>query len=253
MSRRAELAAAFGLLTRLPFGWLDKTDTTAAAARSVWAYPIAGIVVGAIGGLVYWLADVIGLPTTVASVFAVSAMVLATGAMHEDGAADTADGLGGGADRARKLEIMRDSRIGAYGVIALVLILALRISLIAGLAVPTIAIAALIASAALSRSTMVLLMFLMPRARTDGLSVHVGRPTGTATLEAQAIAILVVFLFLPFGTAFLAILAAAIGAAIMGLLARKQIGGQTGDILGAAGIAAECAALAAIAAIISPG
>ncbi|MEJ8572293.1 adenosylcobinamide-GDP ribazoletransferase [Microbaculum marinum] len=253
MSRHAELAAAFGLLTRLPTGWIADPAERPDPARAVWAYPFAGLAVGAISGGVYWLTHVIGVPSFIAGVFALGSMVLATGAMHEDGAADTADGLGGGADRAGKLEIMRDSRIGTYGVIALILIFALRLSVIGTLADAALVAAALMATAALSRGAIVPLMHWLGPARADGLAVHVGQAGRNATAEAAAIAALTAFLLLPFATALAAILAAAIGAAIVGLLARSQLGGQTGDILGAACVAAECAALTAIVSITAPG
>ena len=117
--RRTELVSAFGLLTRLPVADLTPPGDYADPARAVWAYPLAGLAVGLIGGLVYWLAAALAIPPMIAGVLALGAMVLATGGLHEDGLADTADGLGGGRDKARKLEIMRDSRIGSYGVIAL--------------------------------------------------------------------------------------------------------------------------------------
>ena len=93
MSRQAELAAAFGLLSRLPTARLAPGGTYADPSVSVWAYPLVGIVVGAIGGIVYALAAAIGVPPTIAGVLAFAALALATGAMHEDGLADTADGL----------------------------------------------------------------------------------------------------------------------------------------------------------------
>ena len=102
-----------------------------ALARAAWAFPIAGLVVGLIGAIVYALAHRIGLPSWTAAALAVAATLLATGCLHEDGLADTADGFGGGKTREQKLEIMRDSRIGTYGVCALALSLLLRVGALA--------------------------------------------------------------------------------------------------------------------------
>jgi adenosylcobinamide-GDP ribazoletransferase len=249
VARLAELVSAFGLLTRLPADRFAPEAGYADAGGSVWAYPLVGVVVGLIGGIAYWLLSSLGVPPMVAGVFALSAMVLATGGLHEDGLADTADGFGGGADKDRKLEIMRDSRIGSYGVIALVLVFALRIGAIAALADTAAVMAALVAAGALSRGGMGLFMRWIERARSDGLSAGVGRPEGGRSAEAAALAALIGFLVLSPGAAFAALVGAIIGVAAVGFLAIRQIGGQTGDVVGAAGIAAECLALTAIVAV----
>ena len=121
-----EARLAFMLLTRLPMGQMAEAPPLAA---SVWAYSVVGAMVGALAGLVFSFAAWAGLPPVTAGLLAIGAGVLLTGAMHEDGLADLADGFGGGHTRERKLEIMRDSRIGSYGVVALVLALGLRAEL----------------------------------------------------------------------------------------------------------------------------
>ena len=103
-------------------------------AKAAWAFPIAGIVVGLIGAVVYLFGLPNGLPPWPAAALSVAATMVITGCLHEDGLADTADGFGGGRTRELKLEIMRDSRIGAYGVCALVLSILLRVSALASLA-----------------------------------------------------------------------------------------------------------------------
>ncbi|WP_436638579.1 adenosylcobinamide-GDP ribazoletransferase [Microbaculum sp. FT89] len=249
MSRLSELVSAFGLLTRLPVARIVPGTDYADAGRSVWAYPLVGVVVGLIGGVAYWLLAFIGVTPLIAGAIALGAMVLATGGLHEDGLADTADGFGGGAEREDKLEIMRDSRIGSYGVMALVLVFALRLGAISALAGTGAVLGALVASAALSRGGMGLFMRLIEPARTDGLSAGVGSLDGSAAAEAAAISILIAFLVLTPGAAILAVVFAALAVVAVGVLALRQIGGQTGDVVGAAGIAAECAALTAIVAI----
>jgi adenosylcobinamide-GDP ribazoletransferase len=120
----ADLLAAFALLTRLPV----PIRGAAPFGHGVWAFPIVGAVVGTLSAGVYALCYRAGMPPLLSSVWAVTASVLLTGGLQEDGLADTADGFGGGATRARKLEIMRDSRIGSYGALGLMLSLIVRIA-----------------------------------------------------------------------------------------------------------------------------
>jgi adenosylcobinamide-GDP ribazoletransferase len=243
--RLAELCAAFGLLTRLPVPRLPSPDT--APAQAAWAYPLAGAAVGAIGGMSYALAQWLACPPPLAALFALAATILATGALHEDGLADFADGLGGNTPEAR-LAIMRDHRIGTYGVVALLLVLAMRATAISLLAKPGLVVAALIAAGAASRASAVLLMAALPPARRDGLSVSVGRPTATLTASALAIAFVLGVVLLSFGAGLLALAFAMAAAALIGRVAQVKLGGQTGDVLGAACALGEALALTALAA-----
>ncbi len=237
-----DLGAAFSLLTRLP---MPRRQAAADPNRSFWAYPIVGLAVAGIAALVLAGAAWIGLPGLLTGLLAVLVMLALTGAFHEDGLADTADGFGGGLDRARKLEIMRDSRIGAYGVIALVLSIGLRAAAIAGLFAhsPGTAAGALIAAAALSRAMMVFLLFRLPPARAGGLGAGAGQASAGSLAAALAIAALTGFVTLGFGGGILALLSAAASAWLLLLLARRQIGGHTGDVLGAAQQVSEIAVL----------
>jgi len=240
-ARLDEFRLAVMLLTRLPAGRIEGVAPTMAA--SAWVWPLAGAVVGAIAAVALALALWLGLPPLPAAVLALAAGVLATGAMHEDGLADLADGFGGGATRERKLEIMRDSRIGSYGVVALVLSLAFRAGAIATLA-PEGAGWALIAVAAASRAAMPALLAALPPARTDGL----GKAAGAETAPAIPAALIGFAVLLPLGlgSALSVAAAVALAAAAMAALARRQIGGQTGDVLGATQQATEIAAWMAL-------
>ncbi|WP_102110440.1 adenosylcobinamide-GDP ribazoletransferase, partial [Oceaniglobus roseus] len=175
-----------------------------------------------------------------------------TGGLHEDGLADTVDGFWGGWTRERRLEIMADSRIGTYGVIALVLSLGLRWSALATLFAAGIGWGALIAAAALSRVPMAALSCALPPARPSGLSARVGRPAqstvGLALLAALLLAI-------PCAGAPVLPAAVLIALAASGLarLALRRIGGQTGDVLGAAQQLAETTALIVFAAAAAQG
>src|ERR671937_717221 len=122
----ADIAAALLFSTRLPLP-RAAAITGADIARASWALPVAGAVVGLMAAVVYWLARGTGLPPFVAAALTVAATLVAAGCLHEDGLADVADSFGGGT-RGRKLEIMRDSRIGTYGVCALFVSLLLRAS-----------------------------------------------------------------------------------------------------------------------------
>jgi adenosylcobinamide-GDP ribazoletransferase len=144
-------------------------------ARALRMAPFAGAALGFVAGAVLVAASGLGEPAPVAALLALTAGVLLSGAMHEDGLADVADGFGGGASRERKLEIMRDSRLGAYGATALVLSLGLRAAALAALAAsPGRALAVLVASGAVSRAAALAPLVLLPSARGDGLGQSAG-------------------------------------------------------------------------------
>jgi adenosylcobinamide-GDP ribazoletransferase len=243
-----DILAALGLLTRLPVP-VDMDRATARGAAAAWAYPLAGTVVGAIAGGVGAIALWSALPAPIAAALVLASSVLVTGAMHEDGLADGADGLWGGWDKDRRLAIMKDSHIGTYGVLALVLGVIVRWSALTVILGSGDVILPLIATAALSRAPMVVVMSLLPNARDGGLSAGVGRPSAPVAGIALALGL---------GIAVLALGASAIGVAFsvgavslgMALIARAKIGGQTGDILGSVQQLSEIAALSVLAALI---
>jgi adenosylcobinamide-GDP ribazoletransferase len=211
-------------------------------ARASWALPLAGALIGLLGAIAYWLAHAAGLPPLPAGALALAATLVATGCLHEDGLADTADGFGGGASRERKLEIMRDSRIGSYGACALMLSLLLRGSALASLAEPALAAGALIAANASARATMPVLMWLVPHTRADGLSADAGRPPAASVAAAVVFGVLALGLGLNLGAIVAALLLVAV-VACAAWLSREQIGGQTGDVVGALEQVSEIAVL----------
>ena len=248
--RLAEVRVAMMLLTRLPMGRMSGPVPTLAQAG--WAFPLAGAVVGGIGWAAFALAVGLGLPPAVCAVLAVVAGVLVTGGLHEDGLADLADGLGGGRDRAGKLEIMRDSRIGSYGVLALGLVILLKVQAIAALPNVPALVWAFVAFAAVSRAAMLAAMAALPPARPDGLGRMAGLDGGWR-LPAGLGAALVLSLPMvaAFGAPALAILIlAALVGAIPAWLANRQLGGQTGDVLGAVQQVAEAAGWVALTALL---
>ena len=245
---RADLIAAFMLLTRLPVSRLGRLGDAHDAAHAVWAYPLVGALLGALGGAVFWLGARAGLPPMLSALWTVAALLLLTGGLHEDGAADTADGLGGGRNAAHKLEIMRDSRIGSFGALALVLALATRVAALATLAQPVHVIPALVVAGMLPRAGMAALLALLRPARRDGLAAGLGRVSGRRVVIGCAVAAVGTHALLPPLLALAAIGAAGVAVAWIGTLAHRQIGGHTGDILGAACVLAECAVLSVLAA-----
>lgn len=240
----SELRTALGFLTRLRTGAAAPVSLAAAA----WAFPVVGLAVGLAGALAYAIAIGLDLPAGLAALLAVATTVLVTGALHEDGFADMADGFGGGAGRAEKLAIMRDSRTGNFGALALVFSVAARLLALAALGTPGLVAAALLTAHAGSRAALVAVMHREPLAREDGLAVEAGRPSRDQMLWAAVIAAAVALAALGIGGGLIALAIGALAGLAMVGLARRQIGGQTGDVLGAVQQAVEIAMLAAIAA-----
>lgn len=241
-----DLRTATAFLTRLPMPHPDgaRPERFAQAQR---LFPVVGAGIGAAVGLFCLLLRAVGVPDLAAAALALGGGALLTGALHEDGLADLADGLGGGRDIAAKLEIMRDSRLGSYGALALVVSFVAKLSALA--AIPdTLVVQSLIAAHALGRGVLPAIAVSLPYARKDGLAASAGRPDGTIAAVAGALALGIALLALPFAGALLAAIAAGAGAWIVASVAKWQIGGQTGDVLGAAEQVAETAILVLLAA-----
>jgi adenosylcobinamide-GDP ribazoletransferase len=224
------IAAAF--VTIVPVA-TSKPVGDGAIARATWALPVAGLLVGLAGAASYALASKLGLASGTAALLALATTTLITGALHEDGLADTADGLGGGRTRERKLEIMRDSRIGTYGVCALILSFGLRWSALAAIADPWLVTLALASAHAAARAGVPAFMSLVPPARPDGLSARAGSPPGRSVAAAFGLGTLCLALALGPGKALAGLVLLSLAGLILARLATRQIGGQTGDILGA--------------------
>jgi adenosylcobinamide-GDP ribazoletransferase len=230
--RADELKAAILFLTRLRYGPATPVDG-AAIVHAAWAFPIAGSVVAAIGALVYWLAHRLGLPSWPCAALSVAATMLVTGALHEDGLADTVDSFGGGRGREQKLDIMREGRTTAYGVCALVLAIILRVSALASLATPALVVPALFAAHGAARAVLPVFMFFVPPARSSGLAAAADQPPQQSAVAAAVLGIVILGLCLGFGLGLAGLIALAVAAAVMGWLSLTRIDGQTGDVLGA--------------------
>ncbi|MFD2236870.1 adenosylcobinamide-GDP ribazoletransferase [Aureimonas populi] len=227
----SDIATCLGFYTRLPVpaGW----QAVGRFARAQWAAPVAGFAVGLIVAAALWLGGALGLSPQAAAAAALGLSMLATGALHEDGLADVADGFGGGRTRHAKLAIMKDSRIGAYGTLALIVTVLIRWSALAALASAggPLALLALPAAHAASRALLPAFMMALPPARGDGLSAGIAGMEARTALAALALGFLVL---LPGGVwfALAASLLLALWFLALAALSRRQIGGQTGDVLG---------------------
>ncbi len=230
-------AAAF--LTRLPAVPGAFAGPPVPLGHDAPAFPVVGLAAAAVPALVLLGLAHAGLSPLAAAALATLLLVALTGALHEDGLGDTADGLFGHADKARALAIMKDSRVGTYGALALTGALLLRVSLLADIATGSGAHAALalLAAATASRGAMALLWSMLPSADPGGLADRMGRPSALAGRAAALIGlVLASALAAPaFGWASLLLppfLGALAFAALRGVLVRR-LGGQTGDTLGA--------------------
>ncbi|MFL5266028.1 MAG: adenosylcobinamide-GDP ribazoletransferase [Stellaceae bacterium] len=223
-------AAATAFLTRIPI------DLPPGAARHIgnaaWAFPLVGAGIGAVAALTYGFAQLLGLHSWLAALTAVTTAVVLTGALHEDGLADTADGFCGGPDREAKLAIMRDSRHGTFGVLALVLSVSLRAAALAAMGDMLHAGLALVAAHSASRAILPMAMRLLSPARVDGLGFSAGKPSAASAVVAVFIGAIVALAGLGPMLGTIAICLAGATVFAMAGLASRQIGGYTGDVLG---------------------
>lgn len=238
-----DLLAAAAFLTRVPVPHRDEPPNLARAYR---AFPLVGALIGVAIGAVDLLLLRIGLPAIAAAALALGAGAVLTGALHDDGLADVADGFGGGTDKAAKLEMMRDSRLGTYGVLALLTAFVTRVGALSALPRAEVVLA-LVATHALARAPLAVMAARMPYAR-EGLAASVGRPDPSIAFAASLVAVAITFLALPANMAMAAIIVAALSAMCCAALAQRQIGGQTGDVLGATEQVCEIAVLVLLAA-----
>jgi adenosylcobinamide-GDP ribazoletransferase len=236
--------SALSLLTRLPLPALPHPQ----GAEAAWAWPLVGVVIGTLNAVVAAVLLWFHVPVAITAAAVLGANAILTGALHEDGLADTADGFFGGWTRERRLEIMKDSHIGSYGTLALIVTALARWSALA--VVLTGPIWALIAVAALSRAPMAAVMAALPNARGRGLAQSVGRPDRDAVAIAMVLAFFVAAVMTGVAAALIMVAVVAVMTGVLALTAQSRIGGQTGDVLGASQQLAEVAALTVLATLI---
>lgn len=256
---KLRLAASF--LTRLPVaprsvpmanakdGEEPATMAPGDLARSAALFPVVGAGIGVVSALVLLMVFELRLAPLACALLALAAGAVITGALHEDGLADFADGLGGGHARETRLAIMRDSRIGTCGALAIVFSVGVRAAILSGLSSPDVAALALIAAAAVSRATLPAVMRWQAPARPDGMAASIGAPPYRQVMAAGALALIIALLTLGFWAALAVCIAAGLAAVGVAAAAERTLGGQTGDVLGAAQVISELAVLVAIAAM----
>jgi adenosylcobinamide-GDP ribazoletransferase len=233
----AELAAAFQFLTRLPVPASQYTPDL--LGRAAKFFPLVGLVIGVLAAVVHNLAARWwGVP--LGALATLTFLVLITGGFHEDALADAADGFGGGWSRERVLEIMRDSRIGSYGGIAIGLSLLWRYVLLASLPEGRFAVY-LVTAHVLCRWTALPLSYALRPARTDGASVIVAQQTSRTDLAfGSMLALAIVFTCLR-SAAWIPLLATVLLVLVSGWYYRQKLGGVTGDCFGATNQISEIA------------
>ena len=241
-----DFKTAVAFLTRLPMPH-PQGPMPANFVRAHRMFPVVGALIGAVVGLVCLGLRSVGVPDLAAAALALGTGAILTGALHEDGLADVADGFGGGRDRAAKLEIMRDSRLGTYGALILLVSFAAKFSALA--VIPdSYVVPGLIAAHALGRGILPWMSVKLPYARNDGLARNAGQPDAVTATIAIVLAVIVALLSLSWSNALFAALLAGLSGLGMAWLAQRQIGGQTGDVLGGAEQVAETTILVLLAA-----
>ena len=241
-----DFRTAVAFLTRLPMPHPDGA-VPQNFVRAHRMFPLVGAAIGGAVGLLCLALRGLSLPDLAAGALALGASALLTGALLEDGLADVADGFGGGRDPAAKLEIMRDSRLGTYGALILMVSFVAKVSSLAALPDGYL-VRGLIAAHALARGVLPFMAMGLPYARKDGLAASAGQPDTATAVTAGAMALLIAMLALPWREALGAALVAAACVIGMARLAQRQIGGQTGDVLGGAEQLGEAAILLLLAA-----
>ena len=245
-----DIRIAFAFLTRIPVPYpLDKNGKPIerSLAETSWAFPLVGLLVGVCGSLIMVLSDTLNLPVYVSALLAITTTVFITGALHEDGLADVADGFGGSHDRDRKLEIMKDSTVGSYGALALCISVLLRTLLLGslldwgsmdqvqgGVNYPSAAIVIMITAHIVGRGYVPLIMTHLPLARKNGLAAVAKKPKLRSSYGSLLITLLFVFSLLPFLSALIILSTALLILTLVSWLSLRQIGGYTGDVLGSA-------------------
>ncbi len=249
-SLRADIAAAFLLLSRFPVFWHKFDDDSPPNFVSAqWAFPIVGLFIGGIAGLVLWLGIKLDLPVILSATLALASTLVLTGAMHEDGLADTADGFGGGCDAAAKAKIMHDSNIGSYGAMGLCLSTIARIGLLVALAEKSdgwllIIFMAIVGAGA--RFQVLAMLCLYPVSSYAKLGMVIGRPEFKRGFVGMAFWIVPLLIFVPQIGGIASLVVATTVSLWFGKLAMRQIGGLNGDVMGAAILLGEISILSCI-------
>ena len=236
-----ELEYFFGALrffTRLPVpGWVGHSSE--GLQRSSRYFPAVGLIVGGVAALVFIVTSFFW-PKTLAVLASMASTLLVTGAFHEDGWGDMVDGFGGGWEKAQILTIMKDSRIGSYGAVAMILMLLTKFCALVEIELPMIPLV-LIAGHAFSRLCAISLLRGLDYVRDEGKAKPLATQIGRGELAFAACTALLPLLFLPFSQVVFAVLLAVVATVYLARKFRRHLGGYTGDCLGATQQLAEVA------------
>lgn len=234
-----DTVAALSFFSRVP---VETPPGVFDLRRVAGAWPAAGLLIAVVPATMVVIGAWLGIPALVTAFLAVAAGIAATGALHEDGLADTFDGLGGRGEKAGRLAVMRDSRLGAYGALALMLALLIKGSALAALAEhPPRAVLALLGAAMVSRALALWHWSTTSPARGDGLAFDAGQPD-SAALQIGLLSGLLAAIVLLTGFGFAALFGVLLAVVAIGLfspLTNRRLGGHTGDTIGAAQAIAE--------------
>ncbi|MDB5615127.1 MAG: adenosylcobinamide-GDP ribazoletransferase [Devosia sp.] len=247
---KADFIMALRFFSRLPTG--ETPHQVPDLGRIAMALPLASVAIGIGPALLLIGGALIGLPAYFAAALAVGAMVIASGAMAEDALADAADGLFGGHTVERRLEIMKDSRHGTYGVAALCLFVLLRVTGLGAVAAinPLAAGAIWLAASVVGRSGALWLPAALPPVRRDGASATAGRVPARSFAVGAVFSVVLLFLLAGPAASIVGLGAAVIAAVVViagwTAVCRQMVGGQTGDLIGALGALVEIAVLTAL-------
>ena len=240
------LAVAVQFLTRLPVPAIHVGDGD--LRRASMYFPLVGIVVAAVGVGVRWGLG-FALGTSAATVAALTAMVAVTGAFHEDGLADSVDGIWGGWTPQRRIEIMRDSRLGTYGAVALTASLGMRFALLVGVDLVGFARLAF-AGHVTGRAAGVAMAALLPAASDQGHGAKVAGPLGAGGAAVAAVTTVGVLAITAGVWLWVPLLAGVLALAAVRRLARRRLEGLTGDVLGATNQVVHIVVMACLAALL---
>lgn len=229
---------ALALLSRVPVKGVEDFRAEL-VARSVWSWPLVGLLLAGFAMLPAMLVYSLTANILIFAIVALAGMVLLTGSMHEDGIADCADGFGGGFERARKLEIMRDSHIGTYGVVALILCFGLRLILLFAAGDAGQAAVLFLVMAITSRAAMPVVMHILPPARADGLGKGAGMPNVMMVGLAVGLGLILSLVLSGLFATMAILMGGLLAVGLVAAVAKWQIDGQTGDVLGATQIVTE--------------
>lgn len=246
----ADLIMALRFFSRLPAG--NSPHEAPDLGRIAMALPFAALIMAIIPCAIILLGAWAGIPHFFVATLAVASMAIVGGGMMEDSLADSADGLFGGYTRERRLDILKDSRHGTYGVSALCLFLVLRITAIGSLIAisPLTAVGVWLAANLIGRSGGLWVSVALPQARDEGAAAAAGQLPRSSYLVGLGLATLLLVIIGGLATSLLGVVAAIVAVALVVVgwtaLCKRLVGGQTGDLIGAAAGLGEVAALTAL-------